>query len=224
MPLGLALIAGLAGIAVYLWIKRRALARAEYIRRYAFPRGLLDKLAQQRPELAAKDRQLVARALRQYFLAYLRGGRKPVSMPSQVTDELWHEFILYTRHYQQFCGKAFGGFFHHTPALALGSDRGRNAGLRRAWWFSCLEENINPRHAARLPLLFAIDGKLNISNGFRYSLDCHRHGGNPEAEGTPYCAGDFGSPEFDGGTEGFGDSPSGFGDGSGCAGDGCGGD
>jgi hypothetical protein len=228
MQLGFIVAAGFAGLAVFLWGRRRRLARAEYIRRYSFPKGLMDKLHKVRPELAAKDQQLVARALRQYFLAYLRSGRKPLSMPSQVVDDLWHEFILYTRHYQLFCRKAFGGFLHHTPAVVLGRHRRQNAGLRRAWWFSCLEENINPRRASRLPLLFAIDAKLNIPNGFRYALDCSRQ--NDDRDGaTPFCAGDFDSDRFDGTTEGFGDdswfgsgdSDGGIGGSDGCAGDGC---
>ncbi len=164
----------LAAAIVVVWSKRRELVRAEYIRTYMFPAGLLDKLASRRPALEAKDRQLVARALRQFFVAYLKSGRKYVSMPSQVVDDLWHEFILYTRHYDSFCRRAFGGFMHHTPAVVLGSHRHDNAGLRRTWWYCCLEENINLKKATRLPLLFAIDAKLKIANGFHYVLDCRR--------------------------------------------------
>jgi hypothetical protein len=45
-------------------------------------------------------------------------------------------------------------------------------GLRRAWWFACKEEDIDPKQASRLPLLFALDGALKVANGFLYSLDC----------------------------------------------------
>jgi len=37
--------------------------------------------------------------LRQFFLAHLKSGRRYVSMPSQVADGLWHEFILFTKNY-----------------------------------------------------------------------------------------------------------------------------
>ena len=57
----------------------------------------------------------MSRGLRQFFLAYLMSGKRYVSMPSQVADDLWHEFILYTREYDAFCRRAFGGFLHHTP-------------------------------------------------------------------------------------------------------------
>jgi hypothetical protein len=214
--------------AVYLWSRWRQLARAQFIRSYTFPRGLFDKLHAKRPQLEMKDMQLVARALRQFFLAYLNGGKRYVSMPSQVTDDLWHEFILYTRHYDAFCRRAFGGFLHHTPAVVLSRDRQNNSGLRRAWWYSCKEENINPRAATRLPLLFALDSKLGIADGFVYSPDCRKARGSADGSvdlgvGIIYCGGDFLDSSFDGSTDGFGDSS--FGDSShGDAGSGCGGD
>ena len=117
-----------------VWRKLREARRADFIRGYAFPKGLIEKLQRQRPGLPAKDGQLVARALRQFFLAHLKSGRQFVAMPSQVTDELWHEFILYTRHYERFCRQAFGRFMHHTPAVVLAQAQRNNTGLRRTWW------------------------------------------------------------------------------------------
>jgi hypothetical protein len=39
-------------------------------------------------------------------------------MPSQAVDTAWHEFILLTKNYADFCEKAFGKFLHHTPHSA----------------------------------------------------------------------------------------------------------
>jgi hypothetical protein len=200
------------GIVALVFIVRlhstsRRLARAEYIRTYKFPPGLLERLAKHHPQLERKDQQLVARGLRQFFLAYLNSGNKFVSMPSQVADDLWHEFILYTRHYQSFCQKAFGGFLHHTPAVVLGLNRRDNSGLRRTWWFCCKEENINPREPVRLPLLFALDRKYNIANGFVYAPNCEKLRSN--GDGSTYCGADFGDSSFDGDTDGFGGGDSG---------------
>ncbi len=203
------------------WRRAREARRAEYIRNYTLPKGLFERLRKRRPELSLKDCQLVSQGLRQFFLVYLKGGRRFVSMPSQVVDDLWHEFILYTRNYEQFCGRAFGRFLHHTPAVVLSPDKQNNEGLRRSWWHACREENINPAKPTRLPLLFALDAKLGIGDGFRYVPDCgsiRREGGL--ASGTVHCGADFGSSSVDGGTDGFGD---GSGDGGGCGG-GCGGD
>jgi len=161
-------------IVVHSRAKSLRLKRAEFIRAYQWPPGLLDKLGQRHPALTGKDTALISRGLKQFFIAHLMSGNKFVSMPSQIVDDLWHEFILYTREYQQFCAKAFGRFMHHTPAVAMGpaAARGTADGLRRAWWFACKDENIDPKHATRLPLLFALDGQLQIPNGFRYDLDC----------------------------------------------------
>jgi len=224
----------LAVLALVLWQRQLALRREAYIRSFELPRGLFERLRRQRPELSAKDCQLIAHALRQFFLSHLKSGRRYVSMPSQVVDELWHEFILYTRHYEAFCRHAFGRFLHHTPAAVLGDSRQSNAGLRRCFWWACRDENINPRQPSRLPLLFAIDGKLEIADGFRYVANCKalRAAGPDESRARAvYCGGDFGDAGFDGGTDGFGDagdgSDAGGGDGdggsSGCGGGGCGG-
>lgn len=210
------------------WRRRVALQRLDYIRHVELPRGLFERLRKRRPGLTAKDCQLVALALRQFFLAYANSGRKFVSMPSQVADDLWHEFILYTKNYEAFCRKAFGGFLHHTPAVVLGGDRLANAGLRRCWWHVCRDKNIDPRKPARLPLLFALDAKLGIEDGFRYVPDCNsvRRDTKDQGPGAVYCGGDFGSASIDGGTEGFGagaEADGGGDGGDGCGGGGCGG-
>ncbi len=70
-------------------------------------------------------------------------------MPSQVADDLWHEFILYTRDYDAFCRRAFGGFLHHTPAVVLSEHRKSNEGLRRVWWYCCKIRQTSIRLARR---------------------------------------------------------------------------
>lgn len=225
----------LAIVLLSVWQRLREARRADFIRQYPYPKGLIERLQKRRPGLPAKDGQLVGRALRHFFLAHLKSNRGFVAMPSQIADDLWHEFILYTRAYETFCRQAFGRMLHHTPAIALAPGQRDNSGLRRVWWHCCKEENINPRKPTRLPLLFALDSKLGVADGFRYAPDCSalRAGG----DGSVYCGGDFGSASFDGGsTDGFGDASSssssgdggaggdGDGGGSGCGGGGgCGG-
>jgi hypothetical protein len=220
-----------------LWRQRLAKKREAYIRTFAFPKGLFSKVIATHPHLTAKDMQLVSHGLRQFFLAYLHSGKQYVSMPSQVVDALWHEFILYTKNYQDFSQKAFGSFLHHTPAAALTKKSQSNVGLRRCWRYVCLQETINPVKPSRLPLLFALDAKLGIANGYHYVPDCQgvRKAGNSTGANTGqyiHCGGDFSDASFDGSTEGFslsndsssGDGGSGdWGFGSGCGG-GCGGD
>ena len=225
LPLATVLIAAVLFVPTY-----RRLQRAEYIRTYEWPPGLLDKLAGHHRGFTRKESALVAQGLRQFFLAYLNSGRAYVAMPSQVADDLWHEFILYTRAYQDFCRGAFGSFLHHTPAVALKDGRKKdNAGLRRVWLHCCRLDGINPAKPTRLPLLFALDTKLNIPGGYRYEPDCAQLRRNGDA-GTQ-CGGDFSSSSYDGGTDGMSDSgrsdsssaDSGSSDGGGGDGGGCGG-
>lgn len=198
--------------------------RLRFIAQYQWPAGLTAKLQRAHPQLRTADVADVGAGLKQFFRAYLRSGRRPVTMPSQIVDELWHEFILCTRDYQRFCARAFGRFLHHTPAatLAKGQKAG-NEGLRRVWWQVCKEEGIDPRNAGRLPLLFSLDERLAIPGGYRYAPDCRRlrHGSGEAGIGVTYCASDFTSPSFDGGTAGLG---AGDGGGDGEGGGGCGGD
>ena len=74
--------------AAYLYIQLRRMRRADFIRDYALPPGLLDKLQAKRG-FRRKESALVAEGLRQFFLAYLNSGKRYVAMPSQVADDLW---------------------------------------------------------------------------------------------------------------------------------------
>ncbi len=208
-PALLFVLFALLAASLALWRALNVSKRAEFIRSAPLPKGLYDKLRARRPALSAKDCQLTAQALRQFFLAYLKGGRRTISMPSQVVDDLWHEFILHTRAYEDFCRRAFGGFLHHTPAAVLSNVKRSNEGLRRCWWWACRNDNINPRAPTRLPLLFAIDAKLGIEGGFHYAADCgplRRAAGDGNVGIVIHCGGDFADASYDGGTEGFGDS------------------
>ena len=201
--------------------------RERFIREYKWPPQLLEKLERHHAGFTRKESGLVGNGLRQFFLAYLGGGRRHVSMPSEVVDELWHEFILYTRDYHAFCSKAFGRFLHHTPAVRLSPGlKSSNEGLRRVWFQCCKQENISPSNPWRLPLLFALDTKFNIPNGYVYAPDCEELRRNGSYGGQ--CGGDFSISSVDGGTDGFGDGDSsgdsGDSGGDGGCGGGCGGD
>jgi hypothetical protein len=227
----------IASIAVYRIRRRRTRSRREdFIRSYVFPRGLLERLGDKWPDLSEDQRLQIAKGLRQFFLAHAQSGRF-VSMPSQAVDELWHQFILYTKAYADFCNKAFGRFMHHTPAVVLGSQRQNNEGLRRTWWYSCKQEKIDPVNPASLPLLFALDTQLAIPGGFVYEPHCDKlrktvaavaiHCGADFGDSTASsCGGGFGdigcSDSGDGGSGGDGGGDGGGGDGGGCGG-GCGG-
>jgi hypothetical protein len=159
----------LAAVAVFsaafaFWQRERriSLSREHNIRSFVFPNAVLQELTKSYPHLQLKDLQLAARALREFFLVHARAKGSVIAMPSKVTDALWHAFILDTRAYRAFCKAAFGSYFHHIPQSAMGAQNEDGMATWRTWRLACLEENINPSKATRLPLLFAIDAKLSI--------------------------------------------------------------
>lgn len=204
-------------IGIYLFRSRRS-AQLEYIQNYRFHPLLVKKVKEKYPHLSEKDIKLVLDALKDYFHICNLAGKRMVAMPSQVVDVAWHEFILSTRSYKDFSGKAVGRFLHHTPTEAMKTPTLAKEGIKRAWHFACTKDGIDPKAPTRLPLLFAIDALLGIEDGYHYSLNC-RDTSSPNY-GSGYCAGDIGcTTGCAGDSGGFGSSCGG----SGCSGSSCGG-
>ena len=82
-----------------------------------------------------------------------------------------------------------------------------NDGLRRAWYWACKDEAINLRRPTRLPLPFALDGKLAIANGFHYVPDCRSLDDRFKVAGGAtyaHCATSFADGSAAGDADGFG--------------------
>lgn len=215
---------GLAAASV--WAARE---RDRLVRETPLPRFLRQKLLVSYPHLTQRDTELVERGLRQFFIACQRSRRKFVAMPSQVVDSMWHEFILHTSAYREWCDLVVGRFIDHVPAEVLGRKSSTNDGLRRAWFWACRDESIDPKKPSRLPLLFALDAKFAIPGGFAYVADCRgvrRDGGGG---GGGHCGESFSDGSYSGDADGFGGSDSsssssgdGGGDGGSDGGSGCG--
>jgi len=206
-------------IAIFLFVAFRSYRksmiskREHIINTFRFPATITEKVIEKYPHLNEKEAWQVIRGLREYFHISNIAGRKMVSMPSQAVDVAWHEFILFTKQYDHFCNQALGRFLHHTPSEAMKSPTVAQAGIKTAWKISCYREEVKPKSPHKLPLLFAIDAKLNIPDGFKYSLNCSK------TKNNDYCAAHIGC----GGGCGSGCNGGCAGDSSGCGG-GCGGD
>ena len=217
--LGFAVLLALIFAAVAIWRRARRKHGEQFIDTCPYQRFLDKRLAAKRPELTPAQREIVFDGLKEYFHLCNIAGRNMVAMPSQVVDDAWHEFILFTRQYRRFCDRAFGRFLHHTPAEAMASPTVAQAGIKRAWRLACAREGIDPKTPSRLPLLFAIDGVLGIANGFRYQLDCMATG--KAAAGTTggdFCASHIGCSSGCSGDSGSSDGDGGSGCGGGCGG------
>jgi len=184
--------------------------RQQFIAEYVFPKKVSEKVLEVYPHLKSKDVELVLKVLQDYFLMCNMAKMKSVSMPSQVVDIAWHEFILFTRNYNLFCKKSFGKFLHHTPAEAMKTQTTAQEGIIRAWKHACVLESIDPASPYKLPLIFAIDSQLKIPDGFKYVLNCY-----PGGDG--YCAGHIGCTASPGCA---GSADSGCNGGGGCSGGG----
>lgn len=193
------------------WLLKR---RIGYLHTYVLPDVVLARFREKHAGLSRAQEGRVREALFQYFHICQRARGKFVSMPSQVVDDLWHDFILFTRHYERFCDRAFGRFLHHTPVEAMTTPTLATEGIRRTWLHACRLEVIDPKQPARLPLLFALDAELGISNGFHYTLNCEQAA---TSSVNTFCASSIGCAGGDGGCG----SDTGSGDGgSGCGGGG----
>ncbi|MAY41072.1 MULTISPECIES: hypothetical protein [unclassified Neptuniibacter] len=201
---------------IFLRLKRKQLhvKRSQLVDSFVFPDKVYERVQAEYPHLSKREVQSVIEGLREYFQISLLAKRKALAMPSQAVDVAWHEFILFTREYHHFCNKALGRFLHHTPAEAMSSPTIAQEGIKRAWRLSCFRESINTQSPQRLPLLFSIDAKLKIENGFKYSLNCQGK------KGDQYCASHIGCGS---GCSG-GSSDSHSSNDSGCSSGGCGGD
>ena len=196
-----------------MWKKRKQKEQLTFIETYRFPPMLLQRVHKKHDYLTPKALQQVEQGMRDYFYICNQAQGKMVAMPSEIVDEMWHEFILFSRAYEAFCKKALGRFLHHTPTEAMPQPTLATEGIKRAWRLACAKEDIDPRKPDRLPLLFGIDGLLNIKNGFTYQLDC-------KSTQSGYCATDIGCSSGCGGDF---DSSDSSGSDSSCGGSSCGG-
>lgn len=206
--------------AATLWrYGRRKTRQLSFIENFVFHPSIKKKVAHQYPHLNEEQIELIFKGLRSYFYICNKANRRMVAMPSQAVDVAWHEFIVCTRAYQSFSKKALGRFLHHTPTEVMTTPTHAEAGIKRAWKLSCVQERINPKSPDRLPLLFAIDGLLDIENGYKYSLNCKNQFSAGNSSGSSYCAGHIGCSSGCGGDAGGGSGCGGSSCGGGCGGD-----
>ncbi len=53
------------------------------------------------------------------YVALYGLNHKPLKMSSKKVDSVWHQFILFTPQYHQFCDEMLGGYMHHTPTTSF---------------------------------------------------------------------------------------------------------
>jgi hypothetical protein len=194
--------------------------RERFVRESSLPQFIKRKLREEYPALSSKDAELVERGLRQFFLACIRSGSKPVAMPSVVVASAWRAFTDHPAVYEDWCQMTLGRAIPATSARRLGADIEHNDALRRTWYWACKEEAIKPNDPSRLPILFALDAKLAIAGGILYFANSFDFGRRPVDGGEAYFGTSFSDEQYGGSHSDFGGADGG----SDGGGDGGGGD
>ena len=163
------------GVVTLLWFLRRTQrsSRLVYVKNYRFHPGVIKRFRAEHPQLDDGEVKDVIGGLKDYFLLHQMAKKEFMAMPSQVVDDLWHEFILFTKQYQDFSQKALGRYLHHTPAEAMDEKQDASAALKLTWSHCCKLEKIDPMRPTHLPRLFNLDQRYKIPNGFYYTKNCH---------------------------------------------------
>jgi hypothetical protein len=171
IPLGFILLVVLI-VAAAAWWHRIKAGRRNFIEQYRFPTLLRSKILFKHPDLSENQMHHVLEGLRQFFMVCAIANavkrKRSFGMPSKIVDDAWHEFILMSREYSQFCDKAFGGYLHHAPAGS--SDEPHEKGLLRTL-HQLKSDHANAAGWAMLggiPLLFAIDKAMAVEGGQYY--------------------------------------------------------
>ncbi|MCX8099423.1 MAG: hypothetical protein N3F11_10565 [Casimicrobiaceae bacterium] len=177
-----AILIGAAALALrWLWRShRREAARAlserlAWIARYRFPPALENRLVEALPQLDRSAREQVLEHLRAYFLLVATRPGERLGMPSKAVDTAWHEFILLTRDYSEFCARAFGRDLHHAPHD--GDLAARDAALGQTRY--AIEQSrvqlaalgAGPIAGGAAMTLFELDEQLGIPGGFSYTAE-----------------------------------------------------
>jgi len=167
------------------WFFRRRFAE---LQTFAYPEAVVRRFRQAHPHLSSEQVRQVFLALTQFFSAcfvyrfgWLKGqprNRHGIGMPSRLADEAWHAYLLHTKDYQVFAKRFFKGRLDHTPDTpdrpvafpTQASQRRYKADVLNTWLtFKAMAEHRLMAFTG-LPLLFTLDAKFQVADGFFYTL------------------------------------------------------
>ena len=134
---------------------------------------MIDRALARCPESASAE--VLEAGLRQFFLAAAADPDLRASMPSRVVDEAWHEFITFTRAYDEFCQRAFGRFLHHQPEYLMEPSQAtanQTTVLLATWRTACLSAELDPDTTRTAPALFAADVWAGLDKARTYVATC----------------------------------------------------
>jgi hypothetical protein len=145
--------------------------RQEFVATYQFPNSLGHDLSVAYPHLLSLEPAF--QGLRQWLRLHV-AAPELLGMPSRAVDLLWHEFILHTVFYKEFCSQAFGHDLHHSPERSMNDQQAQvlnGEGMARTFGMACADDHIaDPKLG--LPTLFTVDAALGLTDGQLWTFDC----------------------------------------------------
>jgi hypothetical protein len=79
---------------------------------------LIEKLLKERIVDTAESGEVLFSEVKKYLVLAHSGEKRIWDMYSVRVDEAWHQFILFTEQYSEFCHRFFGRYLHHRPSNA----------------------------------------------------------------------------------------------------------
>jgi uncharacterized membrane protein YgcG len=92
---------------------RTAAERLESALGIDFESRVKDRVLKEFPRISDKEWNWTWFELKRYFL--MCGIMRSVPMYSKQVDAVWHEMLMFTREYEQFCTRFCGEMIHHAP-------------------------------------------------------------------------------------------------------------
>jgi hypothetical protein len=83
---------------------------------------LIEKLLKDHVAETAEEAEALFREVKRYIVLTRSDCTKIWAMHSLRIDEAWHQFILFTKEYGEFCQRYFGSYVHHAPSNAPKSE------------------------------------------------------------------------------------------------------
>lgn len=87
---------------------------------YQIPDGVLERLRSEFPftKLSNEEFDGCIEEFKKFIIVWLinREAKKPTAMVSELIDEVWHAFVLFTEEYHRFSSLANFEYIHHSPS------------------------------------------------------------------------------------------------------------
>ena len=113
------------GSGLWPFSRRPSPQRGErFIVAYEFPPHIERGVRRKHPQLTDDEWVTVESGLREWLVCCAWRGGATLAMPSRIVDDAWHQFLLDSVSYVDFCRQAYGEYLHHIPDEGVPSDAG----------------------------------------------------------------------------------------------------